>query len=374
MPEASIGVVILTFNSGLEAVDCAETLFASAERGGVPLQVALVDNASTDDTVKQLRAWASGERPYQPPPEVPFPVQPIAKPLALVEGGPGLAASASDAGHQVALIETGENRGFAGGVNVGLAYLAQFPGVKHFWVLNPDSLVAPDSVANLTNRLASVGDYGLMGGRVNYLDPPGLVQIDGGLINWKTGVTSNFNIGQPITSATPPTPAELDFITGASMVASRDFYEQAGPMREDYFLYYEEVDWAMRRGDLPFAYCQGLEIYHRAGTSIGSPTLNRPATPFSQYFKHRSRIRFLRHFRPGSLPFAYLYSLAYTVRMLLLRAWPEAWAVVTGSLGLKAPAAIRNRLGPAAAKLAFGPASGPPPARPIENPQRSRYC
>ena len=40
-------------------------------------------------------------------------------------------------------------------------------------------------------------------------------------------------------------------------------------MREDYFLYYEEVDWAMRRGSRPLRYCEGLRIYHRAGTAIG---------------------------------------------------------------------------------------------------------
>ena len=355
MPEISIGVVIVTFNSGSEAVDCAETLLASAQAAGVPLRVALVDNASTDDTMPRLQAWASGEEPYEPPPEVPFTVQTVPKPLAYTEGGAALPPSDGEAMLQAALIQTGENRGFAGGVNAGLAYLAQYPDIRHFWVLNPDSLVPPETVGRLAARLAEGDAYSLMGGRVNYLDPPGLIQIDGGLVNWKTGVTSNFNIREPSASAPPPDPAGLDFITGASMVASREFYEIAGPMREDYFLYYEEVDWAMRRGALPLAYCAGMDVFHRAGTSIGSPTPNRPATPLSQYFKHRGRIRFLRRFRPANLPFAYLYSLAYTAKMLSVRAWPEAWAVVTATLGLKAPAAIRRRLGPAAAKLAFGP-------------------
>ena len=355
MPEISIGVVIVTFNSGSEAVDCAETLLASAQAAGIPLRVALVDNASSDDTMPRLQAWASGEAPYEVPPEVPFAVNAVPKPLAYSEGGPDLAPSAADAPLQAALIETGANRGFAGGVNVGLAYLAQYPAIRHFWVLNPDSLVPPQTIGKLAERLARGDDYSLMGGRVNYLDPPGLIQIDGGLVNWKTGVTSNYNVRQPSATAPPPEPANLDFITGASMVASRAFYEMAGPMREDYFLYYEEVDWAMRRGALPLAYCEGLDVFHRAGTSIGSPTPNRPATPLSQYFKHRGRIRFLGRFRPANLPFAYFYSLAYTAKMLMVRAWPEAWAVVTATLGWKAPEAIRRRLGPEAGKLAFGP-------------------
>ena len=296
----------------------------------------------------------TGETPYIAPLDMPFPIAPVPKPLAYTEGGPDLVPAASDAALQVALIQTGTNCGFAGGVNAGLAYLAQFPDIQHFWILNPDSLVLIETVGNLAKTAAATEPYSLMGGFVNYIDPPGKIQIDGGVVNWKTGVTSNYNVGQPIESTAPPDPSQYDFVTGASMVASRTFYERVGPLKEDYFLYYEEVDWAMRRGgDLPLAYCQGMDVYHRAGTSIGSPTVERPATPFSQYFKHRGRMRFIRRFKPASLPFAFAYTAAYIVKMLLLRAWPEAWAVVTGSLGMKAPATIRNRLGPAAAKIAF---------------------
>ncbi len=373
MPEITVGVVIVTFNSGSDAVDCAETLLASAQNSGTPLRVALVDNASADDTVQRLRAWITGETPREMQPEMPFAVEPVAKPLAYWEGGPDLAPAASEAALQVGLIQAEFNCGFAGGVNIGLAYLAQFPDIQHFWILNPDSLVAPETVGILAKKLADSTPYSLMGGRVNYLDPPDLIQTDGGLINWKTGVTRNYNLGKIDETVEPPTFCELDFITGASMVASRTFYERVGPMREDYFLYYEEVDWAMRRGNLPLAYCKGFDVFHRAGTSIGSPTLNRPATPFSQYFKHRGRIRFLRRFRPASLPFAYVYSMAYTMRMILMRAWPEAWAVIAASLGLKAPAAIRKRLGPAAAELAFGPAQKETGAPAVENRVRSRY-
>jgi GT2 family glycosyltransferase len=127
-------------------------------------------------------------------------------------------------------------------------------------------------------------------------------------------------------------------------------------MREDYFLYYEEVDWAMRRGTLPLAYCAGFRIYHRAGSAIGSPTLSRIATPFSLYFKHRGRMMFLRRFFPRNLPFGYAFTLAYAARLVLRhRAPAEARAVVAGAFGLAPPAAVRARLSPRAAEIAFAP-------------------
>ena len=146
----------------------------------------------------------------------------------------------------------------------------------------------------------------------------------------------------------------MAFVTGASMVVSRAFYERVGPMREDYFLYYEEVDWALRRGDLPLVYCEGALIYHRAGTAIGSPTVERMASALSIYFKHRSRMMFLRRFFPASLPLGYAYSLAKAAQ-LLVKGYPrEAMALLRAVHSLGPPPEVRRRLSPEAAVLAFG--------------------
>jgi len=352
--EQGLGVVIVTFNSGSEAVDCAETLLASAAAAGTALRVVLVDNASGDDTVARLRDWASGTAPYAAPADLPFAHDPVPKPLALAEGGPDLAA---DPDARLTLLQTGANRGFAGGVNAGLAYLARFPDLGHFWVLNPDSVVPPGTVAALAARLAEPEPYALMGGRVLYYENPDMIQIDGGTVDWRTGVTGNLGLGRSDAATPPPDPAQLDFIMGANMVAARAFYDAAGPMREDYFLYYEEVDWAMRRGPLPLIYCAGLRIHHRAGSSIGSPAPGRPASPFSLYFKHRGRVRFMGRFRPRHVPVALAYALAYAGRLMLRhRSPPHAAAVLRGAFGLAPPAAVRARLAPEAAALVFGSA------------------
>ncbi len=86
------------------------------------------------------------------------------------------------------------------------------------------------------------------------------------------------------------------------MVASRLFIEQAGLMVEDYFLYYEEVDWAFRRGDLPLRLVPDAVVYHHGGTVIGSGSLSRRATPFANYFNYRNRARFARRHMPLALP------------------------------------------------------------------------
>lgn len=324
-----LGVVIVTFDGADVIVDCLESLIASAEADGKHLSVVVVDNASRDGTVAVVEDWKSGQTPYAPPDGMPMSLAAVTKPVV---------------GHRIEIVEMPFNKGFAGGVNTGLAHLAEDPSLDRFWVLNPDSVVPPGSVAAFAE--AAPGAFSLMGGRVLYYDRPHMVQIDGGTVNRRTGVTSNANLFANAADCTPPAAGDIDFITGASMVVSRQFWETVGPMREDYFLYYEESDWALRRGDLPLAICPEAVVYHKAGSSIGSPAYGRPATAFSQYFKHRARMRFMRqHFRAGLLT-AWVYTVAKAAQ-LRLKGYPEeARAIWQGAAGHAPPRAAEARLSP----------------------------
>ena len=341
-----LGVVVVSFDTSEDLLDCLESLLAAA---GVRLDIVVVDNASQDGTPDLLRDWAAGRLDWHPPEALPFAMTPVPKPVPL---HPSLPAD-EPGGHRIVLIEAPVNGGYAGGVNLGLAALAADPGLERFWVLNPDSVVPPETPRAFATAPVAPGGFSLMAGRVLYLDPPDQIQIDGGTITRWSGVTNNLGLGQPHPATPPPAASAFDFVTGASMIASRDFYDAAGPMTEDYFLYYEEVDWALRRGDLPLAYCADCVVYHKAGTAIGSPTLDRPASPFSQYFKHRARLRFVRRHLPWSLPTALAYSLAKAAQ-LRLKGYPaEARAVLDGSFGRPPAAEIRERLSPDAQALAF---------------------
>ena len=102
-----------------------------------------------------------------------------------------------------------------------------------------------------------------------------------------------------------PDPASLDYISGASLLVSRAFIERAGLMDEGWFLYYEEIDWQLRRGDLPLLVEPEARVVHRAGASIGSGGLDERASPLSVYFMTRNLLPFVARWSPARLPFAY---------------------------------------------------------------------
>ncbi|TDT73652.1 hypothetical protein BDE40_2426 [Litoreibacter halocynthiae] len=299
-----LGCIIVTYNSAGYILDCLQSL---CQAKAVDLRIVLVDNASHDATVQVVRNWAAQTK------------------------------------LEISLIQAPKNLGFAGGVNLGLTRLLNDPQLDRFWILNPDCTVPSHTPAALSRAPLP---FALLGHRIAYQGQPPQIQIDGGRINRWTGATQNINIGKDAVTTPHPDQSDLDFISGASMVASRSFVEQAGLMPEQYFLYYEEVDWAQRRGALPLAICKDAVVYHSAGASIGSPTLSRGPSPISAYFKHRGRLMFMARHNLLRVPIAYLFGWGKIIQHALRRQFTPIPAIVRALHGRPAGRKIRSVLDP----------------------------
>jgi GT2 family glycosyltransferase len=71
-------------------------------------------------------------------------------------------------------------------------------------------------------------------------------------------------------------------------------------MQEDYFLYFEELDWATRgSGRFRLGYAPKSIVYHKEGASIGTDASGGSA--LSIYYLFRNRIRFTHRFAPAHL-------------------------------------------------------------------------
>ena len=248
------------------------------------------------------------------------------------------------------------NLGYAGAVNLGLSVLAAQPEVTLLWVLNPDCVVPPGTPAALVRAQAAAGRFALMGSRIVYHGTD-RIHADGGRVGRWSGLCASVNRKAPAGTTLPPDPGAIDYVIGANMVVSREFLARVGPMREDYFLYYEEVDWALRRGDLPLAFAPDAIVYHHGGTAIGTGRPDERPSAFANYFNYRNRMRFMRRFHPARLPLAYLINLALIGRSLFCDDPARIAAALRGLHGLPPPPEVARRIGPEAAVLAFGPAA-----------------
>src|SRR6056297_1430544 len=148
-----IAVIIVTYNSSDVIRNCLESLILSE---GEVVRVVVVDNASTDATVQIMRDWAAERASRFQEVSLHASVQPKA---------------------QCTLIQSDVNRGFAGGVNLGLKAQMMDPECDLFWILNPDCEVEATTAAAFRRCAdASSSSFALMGSRILYREPPGRVQ------------------------------------------------------------------------------------------------------------------------------------------------------------------------------------------------------
>lgn len=351
-----IGVVIVTYGAEDYVTGCLESLMASGYEG---LRIIVVDNASLDRTTEVVRDWASGRTPFAPPEDWPLSRrEPIPKPLDYAEIRNGDAGErAGDAEATVILAQMERNRGFAAGVNAGLRILAADSSIDHFWVLNPDTIVEPQTPFAFARKAREMGRFGVIGGRVLFLSAPEQVQTDAGRLH-RFGFTAvSLNHGAVAAHTMMPRSEDVQYIPGVSMLVSRAFMEHVGPMDETYFLYFEEIDWQLRRGDLPFGLEPEARVLHRAGAAIGSGGWRRAASPFSIYFTCRNLLPFVGRWSPWRLPFAYGMAWAKLVRHWGLGS-PQVRAFMCGLHGFGPPREVRARLPESvwAAVLAQAPA------------------
>jgi GT2 family glycosyltransferase len=245
-------------------------------------------------------------------------------------------------GQRVTCAEAPGNLGYAGGVNFAMALA---PDADAWWVLNPDTLPEPAALGACVARLER-GDCEAVGCTV-YL-PGGTVQSYGG--RWQANLGRAVSIGHGRRLGDPVEAREVEagqsYLNGACMLVGRRFLETVGPMREDYFLYCEEVEWCLRgltRG-MRLGFAADARVLHEAGTTTGSYAGFRslPKTPV--YLNERNRLLLTRDLSPARLPLVSLAALGVmTLRFGRRGAWRQLGYALSGWA-----AGLMNRRGPPA--------------------------
>jgi GT2 family glycosyltransferase len=208
----------------------------------------------------------------------------------------------------VTIVGLNENRGFAGGCNVGMRLARSDPGTEFIWLLNNDTVVDPGSLDSLLTRVRVDPSLGILGCCLLNYDRPNVVQCLGVSYNSWTATTAFIGAGLP--SNELPDTAEIEgklaYVGGASLILPVRLLDDVGEMSEEFFLYFEELDWAMRiKGKYRQSVCLEARIYHKEGSSVGSSFADRPSAT-SRYYLGVNLLRFTAKHAPLFLPFALL--------------------------------------------------------------------
>ena len=338
-PSAEIAIILVNWNGWRDTIECLESIIHNDCEN---FQAIVCDNASTDDSWNKIISWAAGNELVVPASEemASYSLPSIAKPVPIKQiDQAGNISGDPDA--NLILIQTGANLGFAGGNNVGMRYALEHSGCSFFWLLNNDTVIARDAIGHLIQHMETSPNVGMCGTRIHFYYQPDIIQALGGATysSW-TGNSTCIGDHQPACTKLSESMviANSDFIVGASMCLTRSLLGEVGLMEEMYFLYYEEIDWAVRtKGKFKLGYAPRVIVFHKDGGSIGSSSVKGARSPMSEYYLMSSKIKFTRRFFPLKLLTVYLYGIAQVLVRILRRKNNLALAIIYAMIGKAFP-------------------------------------
>ena len=226
MRGASVAVVVVAHDGGSGLASCIAALRATVYRD---YELVVVDNASSDASIASSGAWAS----------------------------------------EVLALET--NRGFAGGVNAGIAFHDQrFGSADVYALVNQDCVVAPGWLDPLVARLGGDRRVAVVGARL--YDADGRTLQHAGATIAANGLTQH--IGRGCADPTVYREArDVDYVTGALCAFTAEAWRAFGPLDEEYYpAYFEEVDFCARcrRGGYRIVYEPSCEGLHAEASVLGA--------------------------------------------------------------------------------------------------------
>jgi GT2 family glycosyltransferase len=304
----TVAAVVLNYANPADTLACLASLQASCPG---PDWILIVDNGSPDDSLARLEERlrdAAAERGAEG-----------RSYRAVREDAPGRFTPRPDPRIRIFLVSRAVNGGYAAGNNSGLRLGLEL-GADAFWILNNDAAVTPGACAAMRDRLFAAPRPGLCGALICRDPDRNTVQCrGGGRTNPLTALSTMNGEGLSLDDAgrTPASEVEkdLNFISGACVMASRAFVETVGLMDEGYFLYCEEQDWAYRSsGKFDLVYAPDALVFHKGGRTTGWNGLRFNLRALCLLARSRVRCTFLHH--PHLLPAVLLFTVYAALRTI----------------------------------------------------------
>ncbi len=286
----NLSIIIVSYNTKDLLLKCVNSLykFCKKELANKEYEIIIVDNGSTDDSIEQILNYTQKTQ------------------------------------NEIKIIENKENLGFAKANNIGIR-------ASHgdlILLLNSDTEVKENSVQGMVTFMKNLpAEKGAVTCKI--LLPNG--QIDPAC---HRGFPTPWNAFCYFVSLEWLFPEfkifsgyhqfyknlnkihEVDAISGAFFMTSRNVIEKVGLLDEDYFMYAEDIDWCYRMKQAGFTiwYNPNFEIVHykkKSGRSSSKPEVKKQT---QKYFWQTMKIFYEKHYLnqyPKQLTFIILNVLKY---------------------------------------------------------------
>jgi GT2 family glycosyltransferase len=267
-------IILLNYKNWQDTLEC---LLSLNKQSYANFETVVVDNNSGNDSLQQIQARLRDQNILYP----------------------------------VHYMQSEENGGFAKGNNVGIKFARERKDGKYFWVLNNDTVIATHAISELVKKaskdeMESV-KVGIYGSKLLYHTKPNTIQAVGG--NYNKWLGTLIEIGNlKIDKGQYDYSKKSNMVIGAAMFVSDEFIQEVGLLGEEYFLYFEEVDWVERakRKGWSISTVTSSIVFHKQGVSTQANGLkNAEKSKISDYYYFKNRILITKKYFPYCLPSVY---------------------------------------------------------------------
>jgi hypothetical protein len=267
--QKKVFIIILNWNGKDDTIECIKSIKDNTYKN---YEIIVVDNGSEDDSVSKIKRC--------------FP--------------------------KVNVVENERNFGFAGGNNIGIRHAVE-SDADYILLINNDTTVDENFLQELVKAGELDNKVGILGPKIYFYKEPKKIWFAGGKVNWLKNKGTHIGLGE-IDSVQYNNKKEVDYLTGCCLLVKREVVEKIGGLSEDYFLYYEDVDFSLRakKAGYKCLYVPESVIYHKVSRST------KPGSPSYIYYHTRNGLVLSK--RNGSITsvfFLYLYCILLSLKQLL---------------------------------------------------------
>lgn len=238
--KSDVAIILLNYNNYQATIDCIKRLH---NIGVCSSDIIIVDNNSTNDSLKKIQNFSQGEK----------------------------------------LIQSGKNGGYAYGNNIGIKRAIK-DNYQYVCIMNPDIFFDSDFITPLVKTLENDKKIGVIGPCLRFLESGNIASM-GGTFRLYTGKSSFNHMHEPYVNRGI---TECDYISGGCMVAEISKIEEFGLIPEEYFLDYEDNEWCnqVKKKGYKVVCLPSVYVFHE-----GESTINT-ISGLNLYFMYRNRVLF----------------------------------------------------------------------------------
>lgn len=224
--EEKVSIILVNYNGKKYNNKCIQSILQSTVKDR--LQVIIVDNASTDDSLADLRThWGQNE--------------------------------------QVVIIEMDQNYGFSKANNEGIKWSIKH-NINKFLLLNNDTEIDENAIEEMLKIQKET--LGIVVPKILYADKPNTIWCAGGEFTTLIKKPKQRGLNQR-DKGQYDKDSMCEFANGCCLLLSREIIDKIGFWDESFFLYYEDTEYSLRalENGIPIWYCAKAVVYHKVNGS-----------------------------------------------------------------------------------------------------------